>query len=132
MYIKCKNNESSFLTWFEGDIFLIKEPTKATQFQPCEIDEQKNIKTDLFYIIGFDKIKKSLFIKFDFQNSTFEVNGKKYNVTQNHEFTFKKIRGKNILANGGILGFYDFILTSMNREKSAFYTYTFGVLEKLS
>lgn len=130
MYVKCNNAE--FLTWFRGDFFHIKTASGATQFQACEPEEEKEIKTNLFYIIGNETIKKAIYIKFDFENSTFEVNNIIYNVVNNYEFTFKKTRGNNILAINGIFGFYNFILSSMNIEKSAFSSYTYGVLEKLA
>jgi len=131
MYIKCKSNESNFLTWYRGDFFHIKEVSNANQYQACEIDEHKQIKSDLLYIIGNESIRKSIYIKFDFENSTFELNGKKFNVIKDYEFTFKKIKGNNLLALNGIEGFYNFILESMNLKDSAFCSYTFGVLQKL-
>jgi hypothetical protein len=130
MYIKCSTEKQNFLTWYEKDFYHIKEITGATNFQPCEPEEEKNIFTNLFYML---RSKKNIFIHFDFKNEQITIDGKKqFKIIVNHEFTFKKTRGNNILAANGIKGFYSFVLESMNTEKSAFSSYTFGVLENLS
>ena len=130
MYIKCSTEKQNFLTWYEGDFYHIKEITGATKFQPCEPEEEKNIFTNLFYIL---RSKKNIFIHFDFENEKITIDGKKqYKIIENYEFTFKKTRGNNILAINGIKGFYKFVLESMNMNKSAFASYTFGVLENLA
>ena len=131
MYIKCNTEKQNFLTWYEGDFYHIKEITAATQFQPCEPEEEKTIFTNLFYIMR--NSKKNIFIHFDFENEKITIDGKKqYKIIQNYEFTFKKTRSNNILAINGIKGFYKFVLESMNMNKSAFASYTFGVLENLA
>ena len=130
MYIKCSNEKQNFLTWYENDFYHIKEVTGATKFQPCEPEEEKNIFTNLFYIL---RSKKNIFIHFDFKNEKITIDGKReYKIIENYEFTFKKTRGNNLLAINGIKGFYKFVLESMNSEKSPFSSYTFGVLENLA
>jgi hypothetical protein len=130
MYIKCSNEKQNFLTWYEGDFYHIKEITGATTFQPCEPGEEKTIFTNLFYIL---RSGKNLFLHFDFENETITIDGKKrLKIIENQEFTFKKTRGNNLLACNGIKGFYKFVLESMNYKDTAFYTYTFGVLQNLA
>lgn len=131
MYIKCNTEKQNFLTWYEGDFYHIKEITGATQFQPCEPEEEKIIFTNLFYILR--NSKKNIFIHFDFENQTITIEGKKqYKIIENYEFTYKKTRGNNILAYGGIKGFYKFVLESMNIKNSPFCITTFNFLERLS
>lgn len=130
MYIKCNTEKQNFLTWYEGDFYHIKEVTGATQFQPCEPEEEKNIFTNLFYIL---RSKKNIFIHFDFENEKITIDGKKqYKIIENYEFTYKKTRGKNILAYGGIKGFYKFVFESMNIKNSPFCITTFNLLENLA
>ena len=130
MYVKCNNSE--FLTWFEGDFFKIKEISGATSFQPCEPKEERNINTNLLYILGRSVVKRFLYIEFDFENSTLTINNKTYNVLINYEFTYKKTRGNNILAYNGLKGLYSFILDSMNIKESPFSITTLDFLEKLA
>jgi hypothetical protein len=131
MYIKLLDNQA--LTYFREDFFYLKELTQNVSFQPLSENENKEFKT-LFYIFGNSKNNtlKVLRLDFDFEKSILTIDNKKsFNIVANYEFTVKKSRGNNILANGGIKGIYEFIFESMNIEKSAFSSWTFYALNGL-
>ena len=131
MYIKLLDNQA--LTYFREDFFYLKELTQNVSFQPLSENENKEFKT-LFYILGNSKNNtlKVLRFDFDFEKSILTIENKKsFNIVDNYEFTIKKSKGNNILANGGIRGIYKFIFESMNIEKSAFSSWTFHALNGL-
>lgn len=131
MYIKLLDNQA--LTYFREDFFYLKELTQNVSFQPLSENENKEFKT-LFYILGNSKNNtlKVLRFDFDFEKSILTIENKKsFNIVDNYEFTIKKSKGNNILANGGIRGIYKFIFDSMNLDSSAFASWTFHALNGL-
>ncbi len=122
------DQQKGFIYFGNTDFHYIKKITNLTAFQPCEHREHLDKTFD--NVIYFWKEKYHI-LNFDFKNNTVLINGKKFNIIQNYEFTFKKTKGSNILAIGGSEGFFNHVVTSMQTD-SAFCLYMFGVLERIS
>lgn len=121
MYTKHFNiGENTILTYdAEGEEdthFTAHKLCKTSGFQ-VEAKEAKGIKNYYntllysFYNLYGQRVK-SVFVKFDFDNSTVSVNNHTLKVEESNEFVYKILKTK-IKAIDGIKGFYKFILEAM-------------------
>lgn len=84
-----------------------------------------------FYNIYGQRVRESLLVHFDFDNSTITVNGNTMRVEEDikGEYTYKVLKTK-IKAKDGIKGFYKYILGAMH-VGSPFNTMTYNILKKI-
>lgn len=69
-----------------------------------------------FYSFAGTRVE-NIIVKFDFDNSTIEVNGNKRTVVEDSKYTYKVLKTK-IKARDGINGLYKHILEAMNSDSS--------------
>ena len=91
-------------------------------FEVWESGSIRNVKkyynTLLYSFYSLDGTRVgNMIVKFDFDNSTIEINGNKRTVVEDSKYTYKVLKTK-IKARDGINGLYKHILEAMNSDSS--------------
>ena len=122
------DQKKGFIYYGGTDFHHVRKITNLTSFQPCEDREHLNNTFD--NVIYFWRNQYHI-LNFDFKNSKVTINGKTFNIILNYEFTYKKTHGNNILAIGGVEGFFKHIVDSIAVD-SAFCSYMFNVITRMT
>ena len=100
--------------------------------QSCEKDEENKYFNKVAYIqYTFGKDPKpidAIILDFDFDNQKLRINNKVYNVKDDKKYTYKFLK-RTLKANGGLEGFYKFIVREMHDRT---YLQLIDVLKNLS
>ena len=100
--------------------------------QSCEKDEENKYFNKVAYIqYTFGKDPKpidAIILDFDFDNQKLRINNKVYNVKDDKKYTYNFLK-RTLKANGGLEGFYKFIVREMHDRT---YLQLIDVLKNLS
>ena len=100
--------------------------------QSCEKDEENKYFNKVAYIqYTFGKDPKpidAIILDFDFNNQKLRINNKVYNVKDDKKYTYNFLK-RTLKANGGLEGFYKFIVREMHDRT---YLQLIDVLKNLS
>ena len=100
--------------------------------QSCEKDEENKYFNKVAYIqYTFGKDPKpidAIILDFDFDNQKLRINNKVYNVKDDKKYTYKFLK-RTLKVNGGLEGFYKFIVREMHDRT---YLQLIDVLKNLS
>ena len=100
--------------------------------QSCEKDEENKYFNKVAYIqYTFGKDPKpidAIILDFDFDNQKLRINNKVYNVKDDKKYTYNFLK-RTLKANGGLEGFYKFIVREMHDRT---YLQLIDILKNLS